>query len=157
VKELSAAASAHVPIMSFSMDGVDFDVLFAQLPLTSVKVCTYLPIYLPTYVPTYLLFYLPTYLPTYLRPPRKKTALDHVCMRIYVCAHVSPFRIPSPTLSRTQTGEDSMPLLGWLIRQNHTNSPLPLLAFIALLCPRHPAVAQMSPPFKIWQSSQFNC
>jgi poly(A) polymerase Pap1 len=38
VKDLSAAASAHVPIMSFNMDGVDFDVLFAQLPLTSVKV-----------------------------------------------------------------------------------------------------------------------
>lgn len=40
MKDLSAAASAHVPIMSFNMDGVDFDVLFAQLPLTSVKVRT---------------------------------------------------------------------------------------------------------------------
>eukprot|EP00624_Nannochloropsis_granulata_P001252 evm.model.NODE_16051_length_12503_cov_36.466129.3 len=37
VKDLACAASAHVPIMSFALDGVDFDVLFAQLPLTSVK------------------------------------------------------------------------------------------------------------------------
>lgn len=38
VKDLSAAATAHVPIMSFSLDGVEFDALFAQLPLPSVKV-----------------------------------------------------------------------------------------------------------------------
>lgn len=35
--DLASAANAHVPIMSFNLDGVDFDVLFAQLPLNSVK------------------------------------------------------------------------------------------------------------------------
>lgn len=38
VKDLSSAPNAHVPIMSFSLDGVEFDALFAQLPLPSVKV-----------------------------------------------------------------------------------------------------------------------
>lgn len=67
MKDLSAAATAHVPIMSFSLDGVEFDALFAQLPLPSVKVSPWFGLCVSICIHTYyIIFWLCVYAYIYI-------------------------------------------------------------------------------------------